>query len=270
MGGSIGRLTPRRYVIMRNLLPPYVMLVPIQNLVIDDDALFILPRRRAYQQLHHPTSTLPQSTRPPPTIPQPSQLLPHRRPRSPSPENGQTITFIEILDSDDGSEDTTVQPRRQHRRRVQPRQPTDEEMVERLEVSMCDSRRRCQQRQQERGSLDSDDQAVRELEQALAQEREALTHRLQQIDEEITQRRQQILRNSHRRDQLNQLDNDEQLYFDGIAQHVREYLPTEQVSRFDDAMARDVDAFLEESRRYRRANRTPRTWRDGTRNILHM
>ncbi|ORX54526.1 hypothetical protein DM01DRAFT_1037069 [Hesseltinella vesiculosa] len=85
-----------------------------------------------------------------------------------SPESGQTTTIIEIHDNDDVSEDTTVQPTRQQRRRAQPRQPIDEEMVERLEVPMRDSRRRCQQRQHERGTLDSDDQAVRELEQALA------------------------------------------------------------------------------------------------------
>ncbi|ORX61601.1 hypothetical protein DM01DRAFT_355949 [Hesseltinella vesiculosa] len=152
--------------------------------VTDDDVLFIPPTiAPSYQH-----------------SPQPSQLLPHRCSRPPSPENGQTTTFIEIHDNDDGSEDTTVQPTRQQRRRVQPMQPTDGELVERLEVFMRDSRRRCQQRQQERGSLVSDDHAVRELEQALAQEREALTHRLQQIDEEITQHRQQILRSSHRRD----------------------------------------------------------------------
>ncbi|ORX62303.1 hypothetical protein DM01DRAFT_1331745 [Hesseltinella vesiculosa] len=238
-------------------------------LTIDDDVLFIPPHRRPYQS-HRSSGTVPQSTRPPPSILQPTQLLSQRRPRSPSPESNQTITIIEIHDSDDSSEVTTVQPSRQQRRRIQPRQPTDEEMVERLEISMRDSRIRHQQYQQERESLDSDEQAVNESEQALIVEHEALLHRLQQIEQERAQLRQQIVHFSNRRDQLDHLDNEERIYFDGIMQQVRGHLPTEQVPRFDDAMARDIDGYLEESRRQRRANHTPRTWRDGTRNTLHM
>ncbi|ORX53178.1 hypothetical protein DM01DRAFT_1383786 [Hesseltinella vesiculosa] len=270
LGNSQGHLTPRRYVITRNHSAPYVKLIPhdsaprfmfieIGNLDIlvnpaadlevsrprsppvdfraipsppthrisvsprtspnqpplplrspnvDDDVLVIPPRRRPYV----PSSiTVSPST----LLHQSPQL--HRRPHPSSPASN--VIVIDDTD-DDGGESTSPVPRT--RRRVEPRQPSNEELVERLETSMRESRERQRQIQQEQ-------------------------------------------------DRINERKRSEDTYFERLSRQMRQHLPSDQVSPFDEALASDdIDRYLEEVRRSRRANNTPRTWNGSSRYTMQM
>ncbi|ORX60266.1 hypothetical protein DM01DRAFT_1380646 [Hesseltinella vesiculosa] len=122
-----------------------------------------------------------------------------------------------------------------------------------------------------RGTLDDDDQAIRGQQQGWAQERQSLLRRLEQINNEEARSNQRLSRNGRQREQINQLSANEDAYFERLASQLRQHLPTDQVPHFDEALASgNIDRYLEEVRRSRRANNTPRTWRESSRYTMRM
>ncbi|ORX44898.1 hypothetical protein DM01DRAFT_1398464 [Hesseltinella vesiculosa] len=97
----------------------------------------------------------------------------------------------------------------------------------------------------------------------LDEERRAAIRALQDVESRIGAR-------STRVRQLDQGITEAASHLEALSQSYREVMPAEQIVRFDEAIATDLDQYLADVQRARRANNTPRTWRGNNRNTFYL